>query len=118
MQRRNTKYKNLRMTTITDSKILLFERDLKSRVNQRFHIDTEAYDGWVENLKCRNEEIRLLVSDILDTVSEKILEDNDQGNCEEEKVLIEPKDIQNLFSCVSSLPGMSDVFEREELRYS
>ena len=62
-------------------------------------------------LKSRNEEIRLLVSNILDIVSDKLIEDDVNKESDGAKTLIEPEEIQNLFSCVSSLPGMSDVFD-------
>ncbi|KAK8805002.1 hypothetical protein WA171_006967, partial [Blastocystis sp. BT1] len=104
MQRRNTYHRNPLMETITDSKILCIERDLKSRVNQRFHIDPAA-----------NEEIRLLVSNILDIVSDKLIEDDANKESDGAKTLIEPEEIQNLFSCVSSLPGMSDVIKQREM---
>ena len=53
----------------------------------------------------------MLVSDILDTVSDKLLDNDANEESNEAKVLVEPEEIQNLFSCVSSLPGMNDVFD-------
>ena len=53
----------------------------------------------------------MLVSKILDIVSDKLVEDDANKESDGSKALIEPEEIQNLFSCVSALPGMSDVFD-------
>ena len=62
-----------------------------------------------DNLKLRNEEIRLLVCDILDTVADKLQDIVSESDSTRIQTPIQSREVQNLFQGVSSVSGMNEV---------